>query len=123
MELTKIIITVALSFTITMVMADQSPLPSTRVSRFLQANNPRAANHCKNNEGICGATSTCCNNKCVDLVTDSNNCGACHNKCKYTEVCCRGECVNVSFDKRHCGGCNHRCASNEYCVYGMCNYA
>lgn len=121
MELSKIIITIALTFTITMAMADQSPLPSTRVSRFLQSTNSRAASGCKNQEWICG--SACCNNKCVTLETDNNNCGACRNKCKYTEVCCRGECVNVSFDKRHCGGCNHRCLPKYYCVYGMCNYA
>ncbi|XVE80425.1 hypothetical protein DITRI_Ditri14bG0138500 [Diplodiscus trichospermus] len=103
-------------------------MPSKRVSRFLQqAKNPRAADHCNKDEEVCyvqgGNNSTCCNNKCVDLVTDNNNCGACKRKCKFTEVCCRGECINISFDKRHCGACNHRCKPGEYCVYGMCNYA
>ncbi|KAB2044376.1 hypothetical protein E1A91_D01G090600v1 [Gossypium mustelinum] len=100
-----------------------------RVSRFLQQGyrNPRAADHCHKDEEVCyvleGATSTCCNNKCVFLATDNHNCGACKRKCKFTQVCCRGECVEIAFDKRHCGACNHRCNRGEYCVYGMCNYA
>ncbi|KAK8622932.1 hypothetical protein V6N13_117829 [Hibiscus sabdariffa] len=104
------------------------PKPSDfrRVSRFVQQN-PRVADHCHKDEEVCyiqdGATSTCCNNKCVFLATDNQNCGACKRKCKFTQVCCRGECVETAFDKRHCGACNHRCNPGEYCVYGMCNYA
>ncbi|KAK6230235.1 hypothetical protein QUC31_001753 [Theobroma cacao] len=108
---------------------EPKPMPSKRVSRFLQdkARNPRAADHCRKDQEVChvqgGNNTTCCNNKCVDLVTDGHNCGACRNKCKFTQVCCRGECVYISMDKRHCGACNHRCKPGEYCVYGMCNYA
>ncbi|KAF3453418.1 hypothetical protein FNV43_RR03858 [Rhamnella rubrinervis] len=104
-------------------------LPSKRVSRFLkEEKNPRAADHCHKDNEICylidGAkNTTCCNNKCMDLSTDKNNCGACKKKCKYTETCCRGECVNIAYDKRHCGECNHRCHTGEYCVFGMCGYA
>ncbi|XWS27811.1 hypothetical protein CRYUN_Cryun25bG0012000 [Craigia yunnanensis] len=155
MELIKIIVTVAVTFAITIALAMKSigvaeekpppinliyssttfpkaqplPMPSKRVSRFLkgETKNPRAADHCNKDEEVCyvqgGHNSTCCNNKCVDLVMDNNNCGACKRKCKFTEVCCRGECVYISFDKRHCGACNHRCNPGEYCVYGMCNYA
>ncbi|XP_039013716.1 stigma-specific STIG1-like protein 1 [Hibiscus syriacus] len=128
MEFSKIIVvTIALTFAITMAVADQSPLPSTRVSRFLQAANPRAVQHCRKNGEVCtvqgSATSTCCGNKCMDLATDDNNCGACNMKCKYREVCCRGECVDIAYDKRNCGACNHRCQPGEFCVYGMCNYA
>ncbi|XP_022717977.1 stigma-specific STIG1-like protein 3 [Durio zibethinus] len=155
MELTKIIVTLALTFAITIALAmksigvaeekptlinviqslkadDDQPLPmrSKRVSRFLkhEDKNPRAADRCHKDEEACyiqgGYNSTCCNNKCVDLVIDDLNCGACKRKCKFTQVCYRGECVYVSFDKRHCGGaCNHQCNPGEYCVYGMCNYA
>lgn len=158
MELIKVIVTIALTFAITIALAMKSisvveekpssvndlidssttfpkaadqplQLPSKRGSRFLkqEAKNPRASDHCNKDEEVCfvqgGYNSTCCNNKCVNLVSDSNNCGACKNKCKFTEVCCRGECVNISFDKRHCGACNDRCKPGEFCVYGMCNYA
>ncbi|GMJ10300.1 hypothetical protein like AT1G50720 [Hibiscus trionum] len=148
MELTKIFVTIAMMITLATktvaggvetnptsiskaVGPPGSPLLSDfkRVSRFLQQGerNPRAADHCHKDEEVCyiqdGATSTCCNNKCVFLATDDHNCGACKRKCKFTQVCCRGECVYISLDKRHCGGCNHRCKTGEYCVYGMCNYA
>lgn len=102
---------------------------SKRVSRFLDANhekNPRAADHCHKDHEICkvgGVNATCCNNKCIDLSYDDNNCGACKKKCKYTQTCCRGECVDLAFDKRHCGQCNNRCSYGEYCIYGMCDYA
>ncbi|XP_009379655.2 stigma-specific STIG1-like protein 1 [Pyrus x bretschneideri] len=109
-------------------------LPSKRVSRFLAENdlvdrNPRAADHCHKDNEVCAYTppgyknSTCCNNKCLDLSEDKNNCGACKKKCKYTESCCRGECVNTNYDKRHCGQCNSPCKFGQYCVYGLCNYA
>ncbi|KAL8037159.1 hypothetical protein ABFX02_11G022200 [Erythranthe guttata] len=100
-----------------------------RVGRFLQQNeNPRAADHCNKDEEICsqiseGRNTTCCNNKCMDLHFDENNCGACKNKCAFTESCCRGKCVNLAFDKRHCGACNKRCMTGGFCIYGMCDYA
>ncbi|OMP04385.1 Stigma-specific protein Stig1 [Corchorus olitorius] len=111
-------------------------VPSKRVSRFLQergnARNPNAADPLchKDNElcyhiedGIIYNKTTCCNNKCVNLEEDKQNCGACKNKCKFTQACCRGECVYLSLDKRHCGRCNNRCPTGEFCVYGMCDYA
>ncbi|KAF5730533.1 hypothetical protein HS088_TW19G00124 [Tripterygium wilfordii] len=117
----------------------QTPLPSSsskRVSRFLAENkgkNPRAADHCHKDNQVCQVqdeldynnyrNATCCNNKCVDLGYDDQNCGACKKKCKFTQACCRGECVYLSLDKRHCGGCHNRCPLREFCVYGMCEYA
>ncbi|KAL5548440.1 hypothetical protein UlMin_003671 [Ulmus minor] len=105
-------------------------LPSKRVSRFLADNerNPRAADHCHKDNEICtaisgGRNTTCCNNKCIELSYDDQNCGACKKKCKFTQTCCRGECVDLNYDKRHCGKCNNRCKYGEYCVYGLCDYA
>lgn len=105
-------------------------LPSKRVSRFLAASNernPRAADHCHKDNEVCktgfGNSTTCCNNKCMDLLYDDHNCGACKKKCKYTQSCCRGQCVDLAFDKRHCGACNYRCEYGQYCVYGLCDYA
>ena len=102
-------------------------MPLKRVNRFLgEEKNPRAADHCHKDNQVCnlqGTNSTCCNNKCMDLSTDKNNCGACKNKCKYTETCCRGECVDVTYDKRHCGECNNACSPGGYCIYALCDYA
>ncbi|KAJ9182631.1 hypothetical protein P3X46_006605 [Hevea brasiliensis] len=104
-------------------------MPSKRLSRFLAEDkrNPRAADHCHKDNEICkflgGKNQTCCNNKCVDLSEDKNNCGACKNKCHFSLTCCRGQCVNLAYDKRHCGSCNNRCKKGKYCVYGMCQYA
>eukprot|EP00268_Persea_americana_P041860 TRINITY_DN41826_c0_g1_i1.p1 TRINITY_DN41826_c0_g1~~TRINITY_DN41826_c0_g1_i1.p1 ORF type:complete len:174 (+),score=23.77 TRINITY_DN41826_c0_g1_i1:64-522(+) len=82
---------------------------------------------CNKNPKICFAAGSpgpnCCKRKCVNLMTDRVNCGACGKKCKYTEACCKGKCVNLAFDKRHCGQCNNRCEKGDYCVYGLCNYA
>ncbi|KAL2502105.1 Stigma-specific STIG1-like protein 3 [Forsythia ovata] len=107
---------------------EAKPMASTRASRFLaqQEKNPRAADHCNKDNEICGMegkNASCCNNKCMELAYDKDNCGACKRKCVYTEVCCRGECVNLSYDKRHCGSCNNKCMPGGYCIYGMCDYA
>nr|GLL17681.1 stigma-specific STIG1-like protein 2 [Ipomoea trifida] len=135
-----IVITVVISTALTMNsindnnvdISDQKPpatAPKTRrASRFLaEQKNPRAADHCKNDDEICyvveGNNSTCCNNKCMDLGYDKHNCGACKKKCKFTHSCCRGECVNLAYDKRHCGECNNRCMPGGFCIYGLCNYA
>ncbi|KAI3997438.1 hypothetical protein MKX01_008045 [Papaver californicum] len=94
----------------------------------LKHQNPRAASHCNKNEYVCHGEgspgSTCCNNKCVDLMSDPDNCGACKSKCKfYTNTCCDGKCVNVFHDEKHCGRCNNKCINGGLCLYGYCNYA
>ncbi|KAD4178864.1 hypothetical protein E3N88_27455 [Mikania micrantha] len=97
------------------------PLPARPASRFLAEKqpNPRAADHCKNDDEICyvveGKNSTCCNNKCMDLSEDKHNCGACKNKCKFTSSCCDGKCVNLAYDKRHCGSCGNK-SIDDYSV-------
>ncbi|PON62712.1 Stigma-specific protein [Parasponia andersonii] len=104
-------------------------LPSKRVSRFLAKKDekkPRAGDHCHKNKKKCkagGANLTCCHNKCMDLLYDNHNCGACKRKCKYTQACCKGKCVDLAFEKGHCGQCDIRCKHEQYCIYGMCDYA
>ncbi|KAJ9153810.1 hypothetical protein P3X46_027212 [Hevea brasiliensis] len=65
----------------------------------------------------------CCKKKCVNVLTDRFNCGACGKKCKYNQICCNGKCVNPSFNRRHCGVCNNRCKNRGFCAFGLCNYA
>ncbi|XP_073066997.1 stigma-specific STIG1-like protein 1 [Primulina eburnea] len=113
---------------------EREPDVSTkRVSRFLEQKGLpklRAADQCKKDKEKCdlisgnGRNATCCNNKCIDLWYDKNNCGACKKKCDFTDECCRGECVNLAFDKRHCGFCHNRCKMTPgYCIFGICDYA
>ena len=108
------------------IIKEPLPPPSKRVSRFLATSNPRAADHCRRNNAVCTAggnkNSTCCNNKCVDLSYDDDNCGACKKRCPFTQACCRGRCVYLAYDPRHCGECNNRCKKRTICFYGMCNY-
>nr|POE61325.1 stigma-specific stig1-like protein 3 [Quercus suber] len=97
------------------------------VGRFLSQYHQPAKMTCNKFPRVCRLKNSpgrdCCNKKCVNVITDRMNCGACGRKCKYSEICCKGKCVNTSFDKRHCGGCNKKCKKGELCVYGMCNYA
>ncbi|KAL0843796.1 hypothetical protein Bca101_017042 [Brassica carinata] len=108
-----------------------------RPSRFLaqksdEGQGPRARKRntdCNKEPKICSrtgaanATMACCNNKCIDLLTDTKNCGACQKKCWFGQTCCGGECADMDFSKRHCGKCNNRCKPGVFCVLGMCNYA
>ncbi|KAK4752697.1 hypothetical protein SAY87_021495 [Trapa incisa] len=65
----------------------------------------------------------CCRGRCVDLIVNRYNCGACGRKCKYGEICCGGKCVNPLANSRHCGGCFKGCAVGNGCAFGFCNYA
>ncbi|CAA6674435.1 unnamed protein product [Spirodela intermedia] len=65
----------------------------------------------------------CCRKRCVNLRTDTMNCGRCGKRCRYEEACCLGTCVNILFNRSNCGACNRRCEKGNNCRYGMCNYA
>uniref|UniRef100_A0A2C9W761 Stigma-specific STIG1-like protein 1 n=1 Tax=Manihot esculenta TaxID=3983 RepID=A0A2C9W761_MANES len=87
----------------------------------------RARMSCKKFPRICHAKGSpgpyCCKKKCVNVLRDRFNCGACGKKCKYNQICCNGKCVNPSFNRRHCGGCNNKCKNGSFCAFGLCNYA
>lgn len=59
-----------------------------------------AGNACVNNQCRCGSGSACsepapdcCDEGCVDLQSDSRNCGECGKTCRYDEQCWNGACV------------------------------
>jgi hypothetical protein len=87
-----------------------------------------------------GACSTCvlgqafCNGHCIDVTTDSSNCGSCGNACTGGKTCiaescvcptlaptdCGGTCVATISDNNNCGKCGHVCTGNSTCVLGLC---
>jgi hypothetical protein len=81
--------------------------------------------------GGCPAGTTPCEGRCIDVESDSQNCGACGALC-YVGTCqsgvcgcpegtreCDGECVGLD-DVRHCGACGNACLPGAVCVDGAC---
>jgi endo-1,4-beta-D-glucanase Y len=84
--------------------------------------------------GSCTGGQSSCGGKCVNLSSDSTNCGACGMKCAAGSSCsagmcgtcgsgfssCGNQCVNTTADVSNCGSCNHVCGSNQSCGNGNC---
>ncbi|CAA7397717.1 unnamed protein product [Spirodela intermedia] len=101
----------------------QERLPLRRLSHH----NPRTTMTCDRVPKVCRAKGSpgrdCCRKLCVNLRTDTQNCGCCGKKCRYAEACCRGKCVNILSSRANCGACHRRCRKGSYCRFGMCGYA
>ncbi|CAK9201182.1 unnamed protein product [Sphagnum troendelagicum] len=52
-------------------------------------------------------------------VLYNNNCGSCNNKCPVGQQCCSGQCVNILTNSANCGGCGNVC-NNVPCTFGIC---
>ena len=87
---------------------------------------------------------TICNNECVSLGSDPENCGACGIQCGKFERCVMGECTfscatvdenintlmecpigskqcyDIMTSNDHCGMCDNSCGENQVCVQGLC---
>jgi hypothetical protein len=74
--------------------------------------------------GVCCSPSSCCNGKCVNLQTDTGNCGGCGTICLGTLAapaqCCSGVCTDLQADAKNCGACGKACPSGKECVGGQC---
>jgi hypothetical protein len=70
---------------------------------------------------------SCCDQRCVDLKTDKQNCGTCGLSCNGAgATCCSGSCANLTSDVKNCGACGHACSTtnaNASCTSGMCAWA
>lgn len=81
-------------------------------------------------------TCTSCGDRCVELLVDSQHCGACNHACAAAERCddgfcrlscaglqCGGVCVDPRTDPDHCGACGVTCNAAHaarVCVNGRC---
>lgn len=85
---------------------------------------------------VCGEGLTQCGLDCVDLTSESDNCGACGVACGQSQVCvdsacqcregstpCGGQCVVTSSDPRNCGACGTVCGTGQVCEAGACKVA
>lgn len=72
------------------------------------------------NCGSCGnaCTDACCNGSCIDTVSDQANCGSCGNACTGANSCCGSSCVDTKTDLGNCGSCGTPC--NGTCANGTC---
>ncbi|MEZ4391011.1 MAG: MXAN_6577-like cysteine-rich protein [Polyangiales bacterium] len=81
----------------------------------------------------CGAGQSVCSGVCVNLMTNSANCGSCGNGCPSGRSCvtgacacplgqssCGSACVNLSSNTQNCGSCGNACPSGQVCRTGSC---
>jgi len=87
-------------------------------------------------EAVCTPPEVACNNRCTNLMTSSQHCGACNTpvppnstcvsgniQCNGTLELCDGVCTNTQTSLLHCGSCNSPVPPNSTCVSGeaQCN--
>ncbi len=58
--------------------------------------------------------------KCVNLLTNPENCGQCGLSCGPGHLCCNGNCADPLTDEQNCGACGNACGANETCIGGVC---
>jgi hypothetical protein len=81
----------------------------------------------------CPAAYTNCNNNCVNLNSDNNNCRACGAICPGQLTCingncacppgftqCNNNCVNLNSDNNNCNACGIVCPGQLTCINGSC---
>jgi hypothetical protein len=74
-----------------------------------------------------------CENRCIDVTSDSRNCGSCGNDCGTGKICggsqcrcptgqtdCDGQCADLNFSAAHCGRCDAPCLQGQTCDGGSC---
>ncbi|HEX9051412.1 MAG TPA: MXAN_6577-like cysteine-rich protein [Anaeromyxobacter sp.] len=78
---------------------------------------------------VCPSGETDCGGRCVSLLSDPGNCGACGAAVKALETCaagapacaagidaCGGACTDLARDPANCGACGNACAAGAYCT-------
>ncbi|WP_338870659.1 MXAN_6577-like cysteine-rich protein [Myxococcus stipitatus] len=92
---------------------------------------------CPDSGVVCGEGLTRCGDTCLDLTSESANCGACGVVCGEGQLCsegactcqagttaCGGSCVDTRSSPQHCGGCagsgGSVCGTGQVCEQGTC---
>lgn len=92
---------------------------------------------CPDGQVFCGrgAYEPDCDDICVDLLKNNDNCGSCDYACDVAanQICingkckchatlseCSGRCVDTNTDKVNCGGCGRACCEGDVCLNGEC---
>ena len=70
------------------------------------------------NGTCCGSGQTGCSGTCVDLTTNTLNCGTCGRSCS-GQACCAGTCADLNNSNSNCGTCGHSCGS-QICMSAIC---
>lgn len=83
---------------------------------------------CKD-ELVCPSGETDCDGRCVSILSDEANCGACGVACDALETCsagtcgcapgvgvCGDVCTDLARDAQHCGACETVCGEAQYCT-------
>lgn len=82
---------------------------------------------------VCPAGEKECGGRCVSLLSDEANCGACGTTCDALAICsagacacapgataCGATCADLASDTAHCGACGNACAASDVCSDGAC---
>ena len=89
----------------------------------------------------CAKDEACCSGKCVSVMSDDVNCGACGKDCTAAmetclmgqcgcgspgahcmpnETCCDTSCLDLQVEETDCGACGSACAQGQTCEAGVC---
>ena len=96
---------------------------------------PEDKPNCNEPELVCdNEAETPCEDVCVNLKVDKDNCGACGKSCGENGICHNGSCIDCTNktpcddgicydtqnDPKNCGGCGIVCPANIACKEGKC---
>jgi hypothetical protein len=115
-----------------------SDVGANDVTAGLDASGPAA--EAASDAPFCSTPFWDCGGKCVNLESDSDNCGACGAVCAPGQPCSAGkcaclcavhetdcpsaaepcDCTDTMTDPRHCGTCGTACLPGQLCFNGAC---
>jgi hypothetical protein len=81
---------------------------------------------CAQSQASCPTGQVKCSNGCVNIATDTKNCGTCGRVCAAGQTCSQGTCVGASVkgkridlkvENKNCGRCGENCAAGLTCIY------